>query len=353
MFDINTITSECRNRQVHNNTSVASPNILVIRPGALGDVISTLPALAAIKDHFPQSRLEMVGVPATLELLKESGYADAVRSFDWAPFAKLYNERTAAGRLLKDFLVVFDYIIAYVGNKYFVRNLERIASCPVMSVHPRKIPPKTHVVDHLLKPMSFLGKPVNKRTPCLKLSDKWHKVAREFLETHFPQRGKSILIAVHPGSGGKRKIWPYWKDFITRLLREKCLDVLIFSGPAEKKEINEWRETLCLDKNLVENPPLPLLGALLGNCDLYLGNDSGVTHLAAAMGKRTIALFGPSDPETWKPRGDTISPPLKCTSCTDNLSCSHLSCLENFHPDDLWKMVKSEIDNSHCNIGAR
>jgi ADP-heptose:LPS heptosyltransferase len=119
---------------------------------------------------------------------------------------------------------------------------------------------------------------------------------------------------------------------------------LVFGGPAEKERAG-WKRNHYLDKNMVENPPLPLLGALIDNCDVYLGNDSGVTHLAAATGRRTITLFGPSDAETWKPRGDIILPPLKCAECFDNPLCDKLSCLENFQPGDLWNMVQSELQN--------
>jgi ADP-heptose:LPS heptosyltransferase len=315
----------------------------------LGDVICTLPVLAAIRSYLPQSRLEVVGSLSVLELLKESGYADAVRSFDWAPFAGLYSEKQRERKVLKDFLIDFDYIIVYVGNEIFLRNLQEIVSCPVVSAHPRRIPPKTHIVDHLLTPLTDLGYPIKDRIPYLQLSARRRKAAREFLNRRFPKRGGSPLIGIHPGSGGRKKIWPYWKDFIMRLMKEK--DILIFSGPAEEEKIDDWKEIRCLDRNLVENPPLPLMGALLGNCDLYLGNDSGVTHLAAAMASRTIALFGPSDPDTWRPRGNTIliKPSLNCAPCVDDFSCPHFRCLKNFHPDTLWDMVQSELkaNNSH------
>jgi len=323
---------------------VTPSNILVIRPGALGDVICTLPVLANLRENFPQSRLEVVGSSSILELLKESGYADAVHPFDWAPFARLYNKKTGVGKVLKDFLRTFDCIIAYVGDELFLENLGEITPHPVFSAHPRSIPPKTHVIDHLLTPLLQRGIPIHNRTPYLRFSNKWRQTAREFLENRLPQRNGHPLIGIHPGSGGKRKIWPHWWHFITNLAQEKDICFLVFSGPAEKERAS-WKKNYYLDKNLVENPPLPLLGALIDNCDLYLGNDSGVTHLAAAAGCRTIALFGPSDPETWKPRGDSMLPPLKCAECSDDSSCDKLSCLKNFQSDDLWNVVQSELQN--------
>ena len=317
-------------------------NILVFRPGALGDVISTLPALAAMRSYFPQSRLEVVGTPLTLELLKETGYADAVHSFDRASFAGLYSNKCT--KLLKDFLFRFDYIIAYVGDDDFLRNLREIARCPVVSVHPREIPATTHIVDHLLSVLAQLGiPPLRDRTPYLQLPAGWQSAAEEFLTHRFPQKTVSPLIGVHPGSGGKKKIWPHWRNFIRRLVDEKGLNVLIFCGPCEGEEIINLRENRLVAKCLVENPPLLLLGALIGKCDLFLGNDSGVTHLAAATRRRTIALFGPSDPDTWTPRGDTFVPSLRCATCSDDATCTHPHCLENFHPDTLWNMVQSEI----------
>lgn len=344
MTDHSALAPESINCQILKNPPITPSNILVIRPGALGDMICTLPALANLRKNFPQSRLEVVGSPSALELLKESDYADAIHPFDWAPFARLYNKKAVVGKVLRDFLRTFDYIIAYVGDELFLENLEKISPSRVFSVHPRKIPPKTHVIDHLLTPLLNLEIPIHSRTPYLRFSYKWQQAAQEFLENRFPKRNGQPLIGIHPGSGGKRKIWPHWWNFITNLAQKKNAYFLVFCGPAEKERIG-WKKNHYLDKNIVENPPLPLLGALLDNCDVYLGNDSGVTHLAATTGRRTIALFGPSDAETWSPRGNTVLPALKCAECSDNPSCNKLSCLKNFQPSDLWNMVQSELQN--------
>jgi ADP-heptose:LPS heptosyltransferase len=78
-------------------------------------------------------------------------------------------------------------------------------------------------------------------------------------------------------------------------------------GPAERNAVATMSEALdditfialqCLD--------LPLLAAILSQCNLFIGNDSGITHLAAALGVPTVALFGPTDPYFWGPRGKTV-----------------------------------------------
>jgi len=86
------------------------------------------------------------------------------------------------------------------------------------------------------------------------------------------------------------------------------------------------------------NLNLAQVAALLCRADLYLGNDSGITHLAAAVGAPTVALFGPSDPRRWAPRGPTVrllSLDVACSPCDLDVmkSCPHRKCLTEFLPE--------------------
>jgi ADP-heptose:LPS heptosyltransferase len=115
-------------------------------------------------------------------------------------------------------------------------------------------------------------------------------------------------MAFHPGSGGKRKCWPLNNYFrmVEKLLSRQACRILFFTGPAEEPEVAD--EILSFahghkEVAHVRNEPLIMVGGLLANSDLYVGNDSGITHLAAAVNGKVIVLFGPSDPLLWKPLG--------------------------------------------------
>jgi ADP-heptose:LPS heptosyltransferase len=108
----------------------------------------------------------------------------------------------------------------------------------------------------------------------------------------------SRIIAVHPGSGSRRKNWPRDQFMaLARALEKRGETIVWVLGPSEHEfalplAAREWRDG-----------DLPTLAARLARCRCYIGNDSGVTHLAAAVGCPTIALFGVSDAEIWAPQG--------------------------------------------------
>jgi ADP-heptose:LPS heptosyltransferase len=153
------------------------------------------------------------------------------------------------------------------------------------------------------------------------------------------------LLVVAPGSGAKEKNWPrdYFREIIEwwqrsaggkgRSLSGKVSVVL---GPAEEAEYPFWTQHAAVARGL----SLGQLAALLSLADVYLGNDSGVTHLAAAVGAKTIALFGPTDPAEWAPRGrdiEVISREVECSPCEHAAmkSCPHRKCLATLKPQDV------------------
>ena len=111
-------------------------------------------------------------------------------------------------------------------------------------------------------------------------------------------------MIIHPGSGGKRKRWDsegfrqvgiWWQE-------KKKGKVIILLGPAEKNELQKWRSIGEVEIEL----SLLQVAALLSRADLYLGNDSGISHLAGAIGARGVVLFGPTLPKKWRPLGGNM-----------------------------------------------
>jgi len=116
---------------------------------------------------------------------------------------------------------------------------------------------------------------------------------------------RRALLVIHPGSGSLAKRWSRsgFRE-IARRWRERAGAVVVVLGPAEEGEADAWTE-----EGITVAAGLDLVGvaSLLARCDAYLGNDSGVSHLAAAVGTRGAALFGPTDPECWRPLSSRIS----------------------------------------------
>jgi heptosyltransferase-2 len=119
------------------------------------------------------------------------------------------------------------------------------------------------------------------------------------------------LVAIHPGSGSPRKNWPVerWASLGAELLaRDPQSRLLLIGGEADHAQLDklqgEWpRDSVLIARDL----PLPHLAAVLERCALFLGHDSGISHLAAAVGARCVLLFGPTDPAIWAPANANVT----------------------------------------------
>ena len=124
--------------------------------------------------------------------------------------------------------------------------------------------------------------------------------------------GHSRLLVVHPGAGGRGKLWPAagFAAVLERLARtHPGLSVVVHRGPADAEAVAALSARLSRRVMLLEEPPLPLLAGALSLATAYLGNDSGVSHLAAALGVPAVVLFTP-DLVAWQPWAEHIDPQI-------------------------------------------
>jgi ADP-heptose:LPS heptosyltransferase len=120
--------------------------------------------------------------------------------------------------------------------------------------------------------------------------------------------GERRLLALGPGSGSPGKNWPsgHFAELGRRWVKGNG-HALVVSGPAEERMIGDLRRELGEEGVFfLENEPLPCVAAALERCEAFVGNDSGVTHMAAAVRTPTVAIFGPTDPGTWQPRAPRV-----------------------------------------------
>ena len=277
-----------------------APRFLVLRGGAIGDFIVTLPVLQALRAQWPTAHVEIWGYPHIAELAVAGGWAQSVVSLDRAEMARFFvpepSFTDAQVAAVRSFDLVFNYLHDPVGQ---VRsNLLLAGAKQVLSGSP--IVKRGHAVPFLLEPLQALAIYETDLVPELDLSGEARAAARNRLRA---EGLKQRPVAVHPGSGGAAKKWPADRFLeIARRLRGRGRDVVAILGEADRAE------AVLLAREMPELPvlanlPLVELAAALSECGAFLGNDSGITHLAAAVGLPVVALFGPSDAETWAPRG--------------------------------------------------
>jgi len=117
-----------------------------------------------------------------------------------------------------------------------------------------------------------------------------------------------IFDRIHPGSGGKNKCWSpnHFANTADTLIRQTGCQVCLSSGPADGPLAEEVSHLMTENATLLPQLPLRQFASFMATCNAYLGNDSGPTHLSAALGLPTVALFGPTNPHIWSPRGPKV-----------------------------------------------
>lgn len=301
---------------------------LVYHSGALGDFITTVPAIDYWKRQHKNFKVILLGDPLIGRFATEAAIVHGFMDINQSRHAALFSDKFR--REISDFLAPFSYVIAFAGpDSPFVANLH-VSNIPYASQPPFPRD-RTHAVDYHL---SFFCD-----GPKLSKEDKIPRIALPI--DALAEHGACIPMetgccAIHPGSGSVKKNWPFERFLaVARGMREKGRSIIWIAGPAEQGLVFPTSDYLFV------NQPLLALGALLCRCGLYIGNDNGVTHLAAALGCRTIALFGPSDPAVWAPRGTNVKVLYKSKPCSpcrpDNLqTCTHdRSCLSDIGVNDV------------------
>jgi heptosyltransferase-3 len=280
--------------------------ILVIRGGAIGDFILTLPALRALREGFPYAHLEILGYKCIAVLAQNRFYAQAIRSIEYGALASFFAKNSKLPGELANHFASFDLIISYLYDPdgIFENNLRR---CAVQNlIHgPAKVDHREHAARQLARPLEELGLRASDFAPRIYPSMEDRQLAREFLRD-LPRP----LVALHPGSGSDRKNWPLenWIELGNDLLARESFrgSIVVISGEADYTQVARLEE-LWKDERVAFAKDLPLvhLAALLED-SIFLGHDSGISHLAAAAGAKCILLFGPTNPVVWAPMNANV-----------------------------------------------
>jgi heptosyltransferase-2 len=282
--------------------------ILVIRGGALGDFILTLPTLRLLRARWPDAHLELLGHPAIGEIALRRGYLHAVRSVDRGPLSTFFMPRAVLDPDWMDYFGGFDLVLSYFYDPdgLFAANLKRCDPGRLLT-HSPQVPkdaasPAAYHFAAALEPLGLRldDDPASEVFP----SEEDHAAAGAFLSGLPPD---ARLVALHPGSGGEGKNWPLeaWAELGRRLTAtEPALTLLVVEGEADLETAGRLPALWSGVPHLrARHLPLPILAAVLARAALFIGHDSGVTHLAAAARRDlpVLALFGPTDPAVWAP----------------------------------------------------
>jgi len=286
-------------------------SLLVVNQGAVGDFILSLPAVEAIHNAFPQARLTFLANPSTLEIIRDRHYLATVLDCGSSRWAPLYVEggRVASGALGISPPVAGIFVFGRPSSQILAANLAAILTAPGHRIDPFPDPGLgLSVTEYQCRQLTALGVPAVPPPPSvIAPAPEDASEAAALLERRLGPKERLVLI--HPGSGSRAKIWAPggWITLIRGLLEQPRLRPGLIQGPADAEILQRLQEDLDLSRVLrFPNLRLGLLAGIMRHAAFYVGNDSGITHLAAACGVSTIALFGPTDPRIWAPRGPAV-----------------------------------------------
>lgn len=287
------------------------PRILVIRGGAIGDFVLTLPVLSALRTQFPQAELVVLGYPHIAQLAAAGGLADEVHPIEARALASFFAPQAPLPPDLARFFASFALILSYLydPDEVFQQSVRRCSSAQfIAGPHRPDEGGGVHATEVFLKPLERLAIFEADPVPRLNLA-----AARDDLATATPRSLATATyratLAVHPGSGSERKNWPEprWATLLERLAMLTRWNLLLVGGEAEGERLDRLAQHWPAERReIARSWPLAELAARLARCAVFAGHDSGITHLAAALGLPGVVLWGDTSEAVWCPRSDRL-----------------------------------------------
>jgi heptosyltransferase-3 len=309
---------------------MAHKSLLIVHQGALGDFVATFPAILLLKDSFPR-----IGAICNHHLGTLASALNVIST--WYPLeaaftASLYSEKPAPH--MREILDGYDAILLFTRSRHLEASIRSLISRPVIRIEPKPdISRKVRVSGDLIRQVFQRG-----LLAAIKYPDDYLKAAIERFPTH-DDRSTNKKILIHPGSGSSRKNWPLseFRRLADRLAAEEWAPEYLL-GPAEHGLTREIRKGENREATLHELSDLQDLVKLLRTAHGFIGNDSGVAHLAAFLSLPTLVVFGPSDPDRWRPAGRRVGivrPQMDCSPCFESQgeNCDHQQCLRSISPE--------------------
>lgn len=281
---------------------------LVLRPGAIGDTLLTLPALAALRRHWPDLELVVAGNPTALPVVAPTGSIDRWLSFDDARVTRLFRPGIPAP---DDAFGDLGAAVAWCGDPDGVLDRALAArGAEVVAIRPSRPPADepVHVARYLLETLAPLGLSVHGPLTWPPIDPPAAAMTAALDELADVGLADRPFVVVQPGSGSAAKNWPpeRFAAVLDHVHRAHGLAGLVLGGPADRESVARLRASAGRPYPVLWDRPLLEVAALLGRATVYLGNDSGLSHLAGLLGVRAIVLFGPTDPTLWRPLGPRV-----------------------------------------------
>jgi ADP-heptose:LPS heptosyltransferase len=327
--------------------------VLLINSTALGDLLFSTPALRALKETFPDWRLDLLVNPSYAALVRHNPHLERL-----VPFPGRSWRLLGLMRELKR--SHYDLVIILHGNDPEATLLARATGSPFIigsagsplsfaySAKVERSDPFQHAIDRRLDFVRLLGADTADKRMELFLPPEELDRAAALLAGHFGAI-PPLLVAFHPTGSGRYKWWPL-ESFaaLGNYLHEAYgAAILIISGRRDRKEAEALAARLTGPALVTGGRPLPAVAAMLHHCRLFVGNDSGPLHLTLALGVPSIALLGADHPRRIGPyqvdwgtflyRKEEVCPQERCL----NHQCPDNRCMQAIKVPEVVELIRN------------
>lgn len=308
--------------------------IVMIHPGSLGDVFLAVFAMIRLRARFPNHKLVLYAEDQVAKLLLACGIIDAWASVEGLVCADLFVGADQSTAQVQRWLEHCDLAVGWMKDLdgKLSETLKAIGAREVIVRSPFSAAiHATHQRDRFLEAINEAPSD-GEQGVLLAVTEPVYQLGRVCLEEQGVMTGEPLVV-IHPGSGSVHKcVSPETLAYVVGVIRNSGAISVVLEGPADREPVERLLR-LCV------NPPIVLRGldiltvaGILSHTQLFVGQDSGVTHLAGLMGVRTVALFGPTDPDRWAPCGTHVTvvqgASCFCQSWGDVSRCKEKPCLE-------------------------
>jgi len=299
-------------------------SILVVRQhDQLGDMLCVVPLLRAMRMHFPDAHITLVAGPVNYHIMQHHPYVNEVLHYEklgliTSPRTFLRFHRALKSRRY-DLAVVpttvsislTSNLIAFVSGAKLRVGADMLNGMPsstsfLFSVTTRLGSDEDRNRHQTLRNLDIL-KPLGFTTDNLEtligVTDEEKSEADRFLSSLRSEH--KILIGLHPGAGKLPNRWPAQRfaEAANQLCEKFSAAAVITAGPVDDDPINSMVRHIRCRFVLVRGRPIRAVAAIIGQLNLFITNDTGIMHVAAASGAPTLSIFGPTNPLQWAPKG--------------------------------------------------
>jgi len=308
--------------------------ILIVHPGALGDVLLAIPAIRSLRGKFPQHETVLIATAAVGRLLSECGVIDEWISLEGQACLGLFSGTLSITEELQSCLNRCDVAVVWAEDKDGVLGslFQKLGIARVQIQSPfSPVLQARHQSNRFLETLGETGVNISSERTVF-VPPHLLEQGKDYLEALRILRDQSLVL-IHPGSGSIHKcLEPRRMALLIEQLWRGGMCPLVLEGPADQDVVHHTLQFVSKPPIVLRDLNLSQVTGVLACVALYIGHDSGVTHLSALLGVPTIALFGPTDPQRWAPHGRHVTilrgAPCICDSWETVKKCVAKPCLQ-------------------------